>query len=82
MTVRSAVLHAARDPLANRVGGSKIRATGANCSLSGMVLRVKLTRDKLECWRIGKFEVALPRRWRRENREAGYRKDDPRDVAC
>lgn len=41
---------------AGRVGGGEIRATGANCSLSRSVLRVKLTRDKSErCRRIGKW---------------------------
>lgn len=41
---------------AGRVGGGEIRATGANCSLSRSVPRVKLTRDKSErCRRIGKW---------------------------
>lgn len=35
------------------MGGGEIRATGANCSLSRSVPRVKLTRDKSERCRGG-----------------------------
>ena len=71
-----------------RVGGGEIRATGANCSLSGMVSAREINAGwESECRGIGKPEVSrcqehggeTPRA--REQREPAYRSDDSRNVA-